>query len=272
MLPYLQLNSPAFCAWIILDIDRRGAAEAWLDAGLPPPTYVAVNPANGHAQLGYALSAPVCKTDAARQKPLQYLAAIEYAYTAKCRADFGFVGPLSKNPLHDMWEVWEPANAPAYELHYLAEFVDLPKRLPLRMAGVGRNCDLFEKLRRWAYVAVRGFWGPGRGEQFEKAVLHQAEAFNVFEVPLAFSEVKGIARSVSRYVWRNTTPTGFRKVQAERGRRGGTISGEVRRAESAPKRAKASELHSRGLSLREIAELLEVDKSTVSRWLTAQAK
>lgn len=64
--PYLQLNPPAHRSWIILDIDRSGASHAWEDAGLPVPTYCAINRQNRHAHIGYALSAPVCTSDAAR--------------------------------------------------------------------------------------------------------------------------------------------------------------------------------------------------------------
>ncbi|WP_250145402.1 replication initiation protein, partial [Escherichia coli] len=39
---------------------------AWDAAGLPPPTWTAQNPENGHAHIAYALSAPVAKSDAAR--------------------------------------------------------------------------------------------------------------------------------------------------------------------------------------------------------------
>jgi hypothetical protein len=149
--------------------------------------------------------------------PLRYLAAIEYAYIEKARADTAFTGPLAKNPHHPSWHVWEPANAPVYELGYLAYFVDLPtyrptdlptKRLP-RTPGVGRNCDLFDGLRDWSYSAVRKFWHPRGEERWRAAVRLQAEALNTFVVPLGAAEVAGIARSVARYVWRRFSPAEF---------------------------------------------------------------
>lgn len=229
--PYLQLNPPAHHAWLLIDIDRRGAATAWIDKDLPPPTYIAINPENGHAHMGYSLAAPVCKTELARLKPLRYLAAIEHAFTERVGGDFGFTGPLAKNPLHAKWRLWEPANAPRYELGYLAEFVDLARRrMPLE-AGVGRNCELFDSLRFWAYSAVREFWGPGRGDAWREAVRRQAEALNTFQQPLGSSEVAGIARSVAKFIWRSFTPAGFRDIQAERGRLGAAASAKVKRAE-----------------------------------------
>jgi hypothetical protein len=269
--PYLQLNPPVHRSWLLLDIDRAGASHAWDDAGLPAPTYCAINRQNGHAHLGYALSAPVCTSDAARMAPLRYLAAIEYAYIEKVRADAAFTGPLAKNPLHPSWQVWEPANAPVYELGYLADFVDLPsKRLP-KTPGVGRNCDLFDGLRKWAYSAVRKYWRPGGEERWRTAVRLQAEALNTFAVPLGAAEVAGIARSVARRVWRWFSPAEFREVQAARGQRGGIASGAARMAASEDKRVSARLMATNGMSLRSIADQLSVGKSTVARWVSHEA-
>jgi len=266
--PYLQLNSPTHQSMLVVDIDRNQAATVWMDANLPPPTYVATNIENGHAQIGYALASPVCKTEAARLAPLRFLAAVEYAYTLKAGGDFAFCGPLAKNPLHSHWRVWEPANAPTYELNYLAEYVELPKQLPSRQAGIGRNCDMFENLRRWAYTSVKAFWRPRGEAQWIEAVLRQAEMFNTFETPLGFSELSSIARSVSRFVWRNFSPYEFRQIQSKRGQRGGIASGVVRRAASAEQRALANELFEEGLSKRAIATQLNVGRATIGRWLT----
>lgn len=276
-LRYLQMNPPAHRSWLVLDIDRdkdtdrEYVAHAWEDAGLPPPTYCAITRGSGRGHLGYALSAPVCTSDAARMAPLRYLAAIEYAYIERVRADCAFTGPLAKNPLHPSWLVWEPANAPVYELGYLAEFVDLPtKQLP-RMPGLGRNCDLFDGLRDWAYSAVRTFWRPGGEERWRAAVRLQAEALNTFAMPLGATEVAGIARSVARYVWRRFSPAKFRDIQAARGRRGGIASGAARLAVNENKRAGARLMAANGMSIRLIADELGVGKSTVARWVSHEA-
>lgn len=270
-LRYLQMNPPSHCAWLVLDIDRGKAAFAWEFANLPPPTYCAVNPENEHAHLGYALSAPVCTSSAARLAPLRYLAAIEYAYMVKVKADLAYTAPTAKNPLHPSWIVWEPANAPVYELGYLAEFADLTtKRLP-RVAGLGRNCDLFDSLRYWAYGAVRKFWRPGGEELWRAAVRLHAESLNTFSVPLSSSEVAGIARSVARYVWRRNTPASFRETQAARGKRGGAVSGVVRLARNEDKRVSARLMAAAGVSVRVIAEELGIGKSTAARWVSHEA-
>src|SRR5450830_2173 len=273
-LRYLQMNPPAQRSWLVLDIDRERdrdreyVAHAWEDAGLPPPTYCAITPESGRGHLGYALSAPVCTSDAARMAPLRYLAAIEYAYIEKVGADCAFNGPLAKNPLHSSWLVWEPANAPVYELGHLAEFVDLSTKRPPRAAGVGRNCDLFDVLRDWAYSAVRRFWRPGGEEPWRAAVRLQAEALNTFAVPLGAAAVAGIARSVARYVWRRFSPVEFRELQTKGGRHGGVASGAVRLAVNEDKRASARLMTANGMSIRSTADERGVGKSSVARWVS----
>ena len=260
--------------WLIFDIDRREAASAWEDAYLPPPTYIAINPSNGHAHLGYALSSPVCMTDVARSHPQRYLAAIERAYIRRLKADVAFNGPLAKNPLNDKWRLWEPANCPAYELGLLAEYVDLPKREPPRpkREGYSRNCDLFETLMFWAVRAIRNYWDTRNSDRWREDCIQKAVNLNVFQIPLGVNEAIGIGRSVAKWTWRNTTPSGFHDSQARVGRRGGVASGKSRRAASELQRAMASELAQQGLSMRAIATELGVSHPTVSSWLREGGK
>jgi hypothetical protein len=146
---YIQINPPNLRFWMPFDIDREGAALAWEDADLPPPNWAATNPANGHAHVAWALSAPVLSGDGSRDAPLRYLCGIEYAYREKMQADHGFNGLIVKNPAHAHWRtLWGPAVT--YELSVLAEYVDLPKFIPKRKPeeiGLGRNCSVFDWLR-----------------------------------------------------------------------------------------------------------------------------
>lgn len=272
--PYLQLNQPSQAHWLQLDIDRPAASHAWQDCNLPPPTYVVVNPANGHAQYGYALAEPVCVTEAARPKPLAYLAAIEYAYNRALNADVAFRGPLAKNPLHPAWRLWEPANDPVYELHDLAEHVELPSpalvragQLNTEYASLGRNCTLFEQLRQYAYAVIRSYWRPGGRDAFQAHVLTRATKLNAsFPAPLGDGEVKSIVRSIVRWVWKTLTPGTFRERQAACGR----ASGAARRSATQATRALVGDAASRGLSSRAIARLIGINQSTVVRWLMAE--
>ncbi|MBF6618277.1 MAG: replication initiation protein [Candidimonas sp.] len=267
-LPYVQLNPPAHACWLQFDIDRPEAAYAWEDADLPPPTYVSINRENTHAQYGYALAAPVCTTAAARTAPVRYLAAIERAYNKKMRADLAFNGPLAKNPLHESWLLWQPANDAIYELGELADYVDLPTpaemiaaKINVDYSGLGRNCFLFEQLRAISYSEVRKFWRPGGNEPFFSHLLNIAEAINSsFTAPLGFSEVKAIVKSVSKWTWKTFSPAKFRDIQAARGR----LVGATKRDQLLEK---VLYLSARGESNRAIARALGVDDKTVAAWL-----
>lgn len=218
----IQPNSPDKVSWLIFDIDKAGGAFAWQDAGLPAPTISISNPENGRAHLYYGLKAPVCRSFAGRSGPLHYLAAVESAYKDELGADLGYAGLLAKNPFHPHWRTtWHPR---LYELGELAEYVDLGKRRarPLEIAGLGRNCTLFEGLRDWAYRAVLEHKrNRGSEDRWSEVVRDQAEQLNVFATPLTSSEVKCIAKSVARWTWREFSLDRFSEIQRARGKLGG---------------------------------------------------
>lgn len=228
---YIQPNGPTHRYWLVYDVDRSGAALDWNDRGAPPPTIVAQNPENGHAHLIYGLDVPVRTAPDAKSGPLRYAAAVDCALRALLDADSGYGGLICKNPLHPHWRVteWEPR---LYELGDLDSWLDLSayadrrKRLPAY--GLGRNCNLFEYLRHWAYRAIRQGW-PEYGRWFE-ACLTRAEGYNVAEFagtkagPLPANEVKATAKSVAQYTHKHFSPEGFSRWQAAQGRKGGKAS------------------------------------------------
>lgn len=218
---HIQPNAPREAAWLIFDVDRQGAAFAWEAGNLPPPTITVINPINGHAHLFYGLTTPVGMSDAARNAPIRYAAAIQGAFLAALCADPGYVGLIAKNPLNAAWHVLWVNHL--YDLAELAEYVDLKKRQPPREAlGLGRNCTLFDELRVWAYQWAREYKHNGASaEQWHRAVLGQAERLNAFDVPLHDSEVRACAKSVAKWVWRNFNDQSFRAIQSARGQRGG---------------------------------------------------
>ena len=218
---HLQPNAPLEAAWLVFDLDYPGAAFAWEKANLPPPTLTVSNPKNGHAHLFYGLTTPVSTSDAARDAPIRYAAAVEAAFLAKLCADTGYAGLIAKNPFHDAWRaLWVQH---LYDLGELAEYVDLSKRRRRSEAiGLRRNCMLFDELRAWAYQWVREYKrNAANAEQWHRAVLGQAEKLNCFPVPLSFNEVKAVAKSIGKWTWRNFSDAAFSAIQSERGKRGG---------------------------------------------------
>lgn len=221
--PYIQAN-PQRRVWALLfDVDQPLAAMAWDAAGLPPPTWTAQNPENGHAHIAYALSAPVAKSDAARLKPLRLLARIQHAMTDALSADKGYVGLITKTPNHERWRttVWRPEPYSMDELRdYLPDNLELPRRIKKSEAiGIGRNVSLFESLAAWSYRQRLNYTDP---QAWFAACLNHAEALNTFATPLEFNEVKATAKSVAKWTWERfdvaASDARFSEKQAHRGR------------------------------------------------------
>jgi len=285
--PYIEFNPPHVVNWLVFDLDRDAyrpghAGMAWSEAGLPPPAWCAFDPdergPNVPGHVAYGLRIPVPRTDAARLKPLRYLAAIESVYGAKLRADSGFAGLLTKNPLHPRWDVLFPAEAAGgtgiYTLAELAKFVDLrgvtrrkrPTREHLPAGLVWRNVMLFDELRAWAYRAIRDYWAPGGYADWAEAVLAEAAARNDFgeKGPLSFRELRGLARSVAKWTWRHITPQGRRELieathtselQARRGAQKGKS-----------KRDKGMTMLAAGASAQDVMDALGVTDRTIRNW------
>ncbi|WP_082954367.1 replication initiation protein [Acidihalobacter prosperus] len=228
---YIQPNAPLSVAWLVFDLDYPGAAFAWEHANLPPPTMTVINPQNAHAHLFYGLETPVVTSEAARDAPIRYAAALQAAFLAKLRADPGYAGLIAKNPYHDNWRsIWVHH---LYDLNELAEWVDLPKHNAQRETlGLGRNCTMFDELRAWAYQWVREYKrNEATVSEWHRAVFAQAENLNVFDIPLPNNEVKATAKSVAKWTWQHFNESRFSAIQSARGKRGGrpattTLSGK----------------------------------------------
>lgn len=272
---YIQANPAHLRVWALFDIDRPGAACAWEDADLPPPTWTSINRANGHAHSVWGLTVPVLADGlGARDAPLRYLCAVESMMSERLKADPGFSGLITKNPAHPLWLTLRGPRL-AYSLGELAEYLpNIEKHRPKRRApeqiGLGRNVALFDRVRHWAYRAIRPYWGTGlQGWNAWISLCNsRALTYNAdFLTPLDGREVWHLARSVAKWTWRNTTAEGFSAWQAAQGRKAGIASGKVRRSASEEKRAQALRMALEGRSLREIAAELGVGKSTVDRWV-----
>ena len=231
--------------YLVFDVDYEGGVLSWYDNDCPPPLWTAKNRKNGHAHITYRLKIPVCTSDIAHLEPLRYLAAIESAMVEKLKADRGFAGLLTKNPLHPHWYTHHWAEY-EYTLDELADYLDLrghPKRRGIEATGLGRNVELFDTVRKWAYKAIRGYWQPNYKAKWSDAVLGAVEGLNgQFSEPLPFSEVKSIAKSITNWTYKHFTPAAFSKEQAKRGKKGG-------KAGTGEAKAKGGKVSKRGTSV-----------------------
>jgi hypothetical protein len=227
---YIQANPSALITSLVIDVDHDDALLRVMEheTGIPVPSYVAQS-GTGKAHVAYMLKAPVCRTDNARLEPMRFAARVERGLVNALSGDLGYAGFLTKNPVHEDWDTFW-ATDHLYSLGELATQLMgwIPRTLPRRASansGLGRNVALFNRVRLWSYRAVRNHWGTGP-EGWEQATYAYALAVNEeFDAPLDASEVVHLARSVSRWTWRNFTREGFSQVQAERGRKGGLKGG-----------------------------------------------
>lgn len=266
---YIQANGPTHKYWLVFDIDRTGATLDWYDKNAPAPNIVATNPANGHAHLIYGLEIPIRTAPDGSSAALRYAAAVEHALQKKLGADASYSGLICKNPLHPFWQVscWEQN---LYTLDWLADYVDLSayngkRRLP--DYGLGRNCNLFDSVRQWAYKAIRQGWPEY--EQWLNAVRTRASGYNHrFSEPLPASEVEHTAKSIAKWTYKNFSQAAFSAVQAARGKKGGKISrGGGRPSIGVSKIAHFESLRADGYSNSKIAELTGHSRATVNKWL-----
>ncbi len=287
-------DPPGWLTALRFDIDTEGGGAAWIEAELPAPNLIIVNPRNGHAHLVYLLGAWVQTdfSDPRRLKVVRYAAAIERAYTAALGADSAYTGRFQHNPLSDAYITKIGRNAP-YSLDELARYVDLnePSQKKKPPTGIGRNVETFDRLRRWAYVAVAD-WRIGtydawcgavadRGAQIAADVGAQSP-----RGPLKANEVGHIVKSVARWVWERygaDVPPLLReaRIAAQREReKSRQAAREAARARSrmtraqytAParhRRSEAAEMRRSGLSLRAIAAALQCSLAEIHRLLKA---
>lgn len=199
---YVSLNRKRV-TYLAFDLDFKGAAYAHEREGLPPPTLTMVNPDNAHAHLMYELKHPVIVTDAARPGPVKYLSDVEARMCYQLCGDANFAGLMIKNPLSNRWRTI--ANDCRYDLGQLLEYLpDKKLRKKIQPSGWGRNCTLFDALRKWAYPRIAAARSAGF-DAWHAVCVRRCEALNTFNPPLPASEVRSTAKSIASWTWRKYT-------------------------------------------------------------------
>lgn len=216
---HVSLDGPMSFGWLAFDVDRQDSAFAFEDGNLPAPAFVAVNPANGHSHVCWQLSKPVLRFPDSSIKALKFYSDVERGFRKRLAADPAYNGLLIKNPLHPDWRTLWLAQRP-YSLEELNDYLDpADKRRPPRIEqefGAGRNCTVFEQGRRLAYQAALKHLKSGIGEAFDREVLAICMSLNCFECPLRHGEIRGIAKSIAKFVRRKFSAGEFSQIQRAR--------------------------------------------------------
>jgi hypothetical protein len=268
------------------------AAVFWREANVAEPSFIVVNPANGHAHYVYLLRGWI-RTDGSDPGDLaavRYFAAVERAYVRALRADAGYAGLVTHNPFHAAYETHSGRDEP-YSLRELAAFVKLPRivyRRAIEIRTDGRNVETFDRLRRWAYGAIaeyrcgpRETWnGVVDGEALAIAAAVRA-AHPAADHPYTDAEALDTAKSVAGWVWSRYVGGQLTRVRADTASRRESdrkraiaarrTRGAVPRAvwldAVQQRRLAASTLRALGVAVDEIARRLSAGVRSVRRWL-----
>ena len=170
-------------------------------------------------------------------------------------------------------------NPRPFELDELADYVDLenkPKKSENEVSGLGRNCIMFDVVRKWAYKAIRACLDDGYDSWYQKVLNMSINANGAFLDPLPYSEVKATAKSIAKWVWRNHTSAEFQAwfgtKQSNRAKIGvskGNVSkgGKARSAQYSDMRQEALKLHIMGVNVTQIAKQLGISRPSVYAYL-----
>ena len=163
--------------------------------------------------------------------------------------DQGYSGLMTKNPIHTGWDAtWltdRLYSLPELDAH-LTEAGDMPppgwaRTRRANPVGLGRNCDIFETARHWAYRRVRDCPDrtPASAEHLRRLIAAEVSALNAtYTEPLPASEAAAIVASIHRWITTKSRMWADGAVAYEatlitkrvaKGRRGGLARGQARR-------------------------------------------
>lgn len=268
---YIQPNHPYYTHFFVFDLDYP---TAYIDffysmVGVPAPNLIVENPENGHAHYVYQLKTPIYQTNASNDKPIKYGNAVYLALRDILKADASYSGLITKNAVHKHWRTHVIREQP-YTLDQLSERLDLTtkqinKEIKIDEAvGLGRNCCVFHTVRHWAYVEVRKFRAKSYNQWLEHVLVQCCSVNAQFSNPMQYNEVKGIAKSISRWVWKRDgyAYQEFIDRQTRKGKLGGTAKGKAYES----KHKQAVHLKEQGFSYTEIAEELGISRRSAINW------
>jgi len=228
---YIEVNPLCIQSLIVTDVDAGDVSGLPQLVGLPPASWsVRTRNAIGSGHIGYALASPVVLTDAAHRRPINLLSRVEWGIRDVLGGDTAYAGRIMKNPISPgvfqdtLWP--QDEIFPTYTLRELASALSDLGALPSpgdsrpRQSGVGRNIDVFDRTRAWAYRAIKRYWNSGFSE-WDEVVHAKARILNLDleregRIPLPDREILHLSRSISKWVWSRFTPESFSEIQAQR--------------------------------------------------------
>lgn len=258
---YIQHNPSNSMQSMVVDIDH----DVYPDDIEPRPNIIVSNKDNAKAHAIYLIKPNVHLNEHSSRKPIIFAENVLKGLTHRLEGDPNYAGLICKNPLNDSYRVYNPRNG-LYDLTELAEWIPdkILKAKPLKEdPAYGRNCQVFDWCRHWAYIAIREFVS-GSFEAWHTEVLTRCIGLNLnVYLPMTQHEVKTIAKSISKWVWSNRFKlTDYSKQRARANR-----LAVKRKIILIDNQTKANEMLEMGYKTYEIADTLGVQQRTVQRWL-----
>jgi hypothetical protein len=214
---HIRLQSPNTRQVFLFDIDHEDAFDRWSQVGMPPPTWIALNPKDGKGHYGYALSEPITNSRSQESRATSWARSVYSAMVTTLGSDSRYNEILTKNPLHPYWFTYY--HDVVYSLGDLAEYLDPKLLTSQRIASFhseraeGRNEGLFHLLRsllmrEWAHLAsLRESDALAYVESTAVSLSLSLYPVN----PLPVREVVQVARSVCKWLLKN-----FNQAKAEK--------------------------------------------------------
>ena len=227
--PEIQLWTENSCPVLLFDCDQGAnnpIAAAWAER-LPWPSWVCWRRGGGSCHAAYCLQRAVLTRAQDLPVPQAAIARVSEFITQELKADPGYSGFLTHNPVHEQWET-EWGHQGGYTITQLGQFITPGFRVPrlekMRSAQ-GRNHGLFRAGMKWCGL-------PRNWDNLGAVYPYLTDLNKNLIVRLPLREVEGIAKSVVKISSKNLatgqTQARFSQIQAARGRKGGRISGAKR--------------------------------------------
>lgn len=266
---YIDPNNNGYIRVLTVDIDWDIPMDEYISR-IPLPNVIVSNPENGHKQIMYFFRSRLYRGNA---KIMYAYQMIKNNLNRTLKGDFCFAGRLQKNPLHSCWNaVW--FNNDPYSLTDLINW-SMKQETDIKEAScrvhdfTSRNETVFRSLLKYACR---------RNKELSYEMLEsQAEYLNnlipsefdtAIKTPLGFTELRGIARSVWKFM--KTRYTG----RSENG--GGQYSDEQRKKSIKTRVAKKWKniyrfiaYRKMKLSFKEIAVKLGATQKTIKNYARA---
>lgn len=268
---YLETQPSRLKTMMVFDIDVEDAglkvkSLAWDDEIIPEPNLIVENPASSHAHAYYFLKGAI----SVGTKAYDYYAHLYGRLAGAIGSDPCFAGKIARTPHQHLTEALRSDEYTLRELDVATPALRASQSV--LETGEGRNVDLFNSVRMFAYKNARRLeydYTKIYTAVLERALELNAELFADNEKSiLGMNEVKSIARSVAKFTSNRFTEEAFRKLQSARSNRRWEATAEARQERG----ELMAFMKEEGLTSREIGEHFGITAGAVRFALSRRNK